>query len=191
MLLNTRSSFTSKLCLLLVFLLQFYNASAFSTGYSSLLNTRLLKKPNLEDKHQHLSTIFYARSFLDTQSRTYLSSKLHVSSSAKEGRTESSLPSVTSPVLSTIYLVTMDVVLRKLFKKASIAFPSSLAGCGTLFASLLLLNKVNPKLGEKSYDTLSPGAGVLAKWLPVFFVPSLVTLPLAPSMGSAAEVCVL
>lgn len=34
---------------------------------------------------------------------------------------------------------------------------------------------------------MKPGAAVLAKWLPVFFVPSLVTLPLAPSMGNASE----
>ena len=102
---------------------------------------------------------------------------------------ESSTKKTTSPVLSTLYLVTMDVVLRKVFKKASISFPSSLAGCGALFATLLAVNQINVDLGEKFYNTLSSGAAVLAKWLPVFFVPSLVTLPLAPSMGSAAEVC--
>jgi hypothetical protein len=38
---------------------------------------------------------------------------------------------------------------------------------------------------------LSPGAGLLAKWLPVFFVPSLVTLPLVggvESLGGSTEV---
>jgi hypothetical protein len=38
------------------------------------------------------------------------------------------------------------------------------------------------------YRVLSPGAAVLAKWLPVFFVPSLITLPLAQSLGSSLEV---
>jgi hypothetical protein len=53
---------------------------------------------------------------------------------------------------------------------------------------MLSLYMVNPKLGDGVYDLLSPGSDVLAKWLPVFFVPSLVTLPLAPSLGSSMEV---
>jgi putative effector of murein hydrolase len=52
---------------------------------------------------------------------------------------------------------------------------------------MLSLYMVNPKLGDGVYDLLSPGSDVLAKWLPVFFVPSLVTLPLAPSLGSSME----
>ncbi|KAL3908012.1 MAG: hypothetical protein SGARI_003260, partial [Bacillariaceae sp.] len=35
---------------------------------------------------------------------------------------------------------------------------------------------------------LQPGAALLAKWLPVFFVPSLVTLPLVGSVGSGVEI---
>lgn len=53
--------------------------------------------------------------------------------------------------------------------------------------TLLSLYTVKPELGDGLYDLLSPGSLVLAKWLPVFFVPSLVTLPLAPSLGSTAE----
>ena len=35
---------------------------------------------------------------------------------------------------------------------------------------------------------MDPGAALLAKWLPVFFVPSLVALPLADGVGGPAEV---
>lgn len=40
------------------------------------------------------------------------------------------------------------------------------------------------------YQLLSPGASLLAKWLPVFFVPSLVTLPLigVDSLGGLSEI---
>jgi len=38
------------------------------------------------------------------------------------------------------------------------------------------------------YQVLNPGATLLAKWLPVFFVPSLITLPLASGLGNAWEV---
>ena len=63
-----------------------------------------------------------------------------------------------------------------------------MAGCGTLFTFMILLNMANEKWGDGVYDTLNPGATLLAKWLPVFFVPSLITLPLASGLGNALEV---
>jgi hypothetical protein len=44
------------------------------------------------------------------------------------------------------------------------------------------------RMGEGLYLALNPGATLLAKWLPVFFVPSLITLPLASGLGNAREV---
>mmetsp|Transcript_25515 Transcript_25515/g.31430 ORF Transcript_25515/g.31430 Transcript_25515/m.31430 type:complete len:404 (+) Transcript_25515:505-1716(+) len=58
----------------------------------------------------------------------------------------------------------------------------------TLFTTMLTLHSIRPQFGDAFYNILSPGATVLAKWLPVFFVPSLVTLPLASSLGSTTEV---
>lgn len=51
-----------------------------------------------------------------------------------------------------------------------------------------LLEVVKPGLGDGIFASLTPGAGLLAKWLPVFFVPGLAMLPLAPSMGSPLEI---
>jgi len=53
---------------------------------------------------------------------------------------------------------------------------------------MILLNMIDGEWGENVYQTLNPGAALLAKWLPVFFVPSLITLPLASGLGSALEV---
>jgi hypothetical protein len=47
-----------------------------------------------------------------------------------------------------------------------------------------IFNKSNNKL----YQLLSPRTSLLAKWLPVFFVPSLVTLPLVGRIGNPIEV---
>jgi len=102
--------------------------------------------------------------------------------SAKKG------PSLIASISSTVALVALDIGFRRLLKSLSISFPSSLAGCGTLFTLLVTLCTVNESLGDGLYNLLSPGAAVLAKWLPVFFVPSLVTLPLAQSLGSSLEV---
>lgn len=89
----------------------------------------------------------------------------------------------TPTLVSAFLLVALDVGFRRLFKKLAISFPSSLGGCCVLFVSLLTL-----PLGEKLFQILSPGAALLAKWLPVFFVPSLVTLPLVGSVGPVSEV---
>lgn len=91
-------------------------------------------------------------------------------------------------VASTVLLVTIDVVLRRYFKQAGLSFPSSLAGCGLLFSSLVILSSINASWGDGVYSIFSPGASLLSKWLAVFFVPSLVTLPLAQPLGSALEV---
>ena len=61
----------------------------------------------------------------------------------------------------------------------SISFPSSLPGCGALLTTMLITNAVKEEWGDFIYGLLAPGATLLAKWLPVFFVPSLVTLSLA------------
>jgi hypothetical protein len=93
-------------------------------------------------------------------------------------------------LIATLLLVLMDVQLRSLFTKYSIAFPSSLAGCGALFASMIALDSLSgsSKWGQALYEMLGPGANLLAKWLPVFFVPGLITLPLASGLGNAYEV---
>jgi len=98
-------------------------------------------------------------------------------------------------------LVTLDAGVRCLFAKYSIPFPPSLAGCGALFAVMVSLNAIavagddddddhneKKRMGEGLYRVLNPGATLLAKWLPVFFVPSLITLPLASGLGNAREV---
>lgn len=106
----------------------------------------------------------------------------NASTTTKKGKVSAS-----TAALSTLSFVAMDVGFRRAFRAANLSFPSSLGGCGVLFAALLGTTAAAPKLGERAFAALQPGAAVLAKWLPVFFVPSLVTLPLAPSLGGAAE----
>ena len=92
-----------------------------------------------------------------------------------------------SPMVKSFFsaslLIALDVAFRRLFQHFAIPFPSSLAGCCALFAALIGL-----PTGEAMFRALSPGAALLAKWLPIFFVPSLITLPLAGNIGSAMEV---
>lgn len=99
------------------------------------------------------------------------------------GSEQSKIITLAKPVAAASMLAVFDILFRRLFQELAISFPSSLAGCGTLFATFLLVPG-----GDSLYQMLSPGAALLAKWLPVFFVPSLITLPLADSVGSISEV---
>jgi hypothetical protein len=86
-----------------------------------------------------------------------------------------------------VFAVIENVVKRSL-KAANLNFPAQLASCIFVFAFLLLTEAVSPELANGMFSALTPGAGLLAKWLPVFFVPALVMLPLSPSIGSSFEV---
>ena len=88
---------------------------------------------------------------------------------------------------SALLLVVLDVLFRRVFQASKISFPSSLGGMMILLAAML------SKGGNNIYKALAPGAGLLAKWLPVFFVPSLITLPLidGSEIGGPIEVSFL
>jgi putative effector of murein hydrolase LrgA (UPF0299 family) len=93
----------------------------------------------------------------------------------------------TKTALSAGGLIFLDIFFRRIFQAAKINFPSSLAGCGALFTIMVTI----PAVGRRVHHILQPGAALLAKWLPVFFVPSLVTLPLAGNVGSTSEVSLI
>lgn len=86
-----------------------------------------------------------------------------------------------------IFLI-LDHFFRVVFKKNGISFPSQLGGCCILFAVMIASEIVKPGAGDAVFKYLSPGAGLLARWIAVFFVPGLAMLPNAPSMGNAFEV---
>jgi putative effector of murein hydrolase len=112
-------------------------------------------------------------------------------------RPKSSILTVTDikAIVSAIAFIIIDIFFRRIFQYCNIAFPSSLGACGTLFLSLLVLPqkqqqyKYIPFLNPTSWASfLQPGATLFAKWLPVFFVPSLITLPLTDSIGTSIEI---
>ena len=91
-------------------------------------------------------------------------------------------------IIGALLLTIIERSVDYVFQQNNIDFPSMLGGCGVLFVGLLLANLVKGGLGDTIFGILNPGAVLLAKWLPVFFVPGLAMLPLAPSVGSGLEV---
>ena len=93
-----------------------------------------------------------------------------------------------SSIAGALVMACFEKIVKFGFAKGDIKFPSQLGACIILFVSLLLTELVNPDLANSIFLALSPGAAFLAKWLPVFFVPGLAMLPLAPPIGSGMEV---
>ena len=98
-------------------------------------------------------------------------------------------PQTQKELSGALVFVLLDKLFRSYFTAKKLAFPSQLGGCIILLTSLITAEVLKPGLGEMVFQALSPGAGWLAKWLPVFFVPGLAGLPLAPSIGDSLEVC--
>ncbi|KAL7473454.1 hypothetical protein ACHAXS_013913 [Conticribra weissflogii] len=86
------------------------------------------------------------------------------------------------------FFTSLQILLNQLFRARSVPFPAML-GCTILvFASLVATELLLPGVGDTAFLMLQPGANLLTKWLPVMFVPGLAMLPLAPAIGSAADV---
>jgi len=91
---------------------------------------------------------------------------------------------VTGAVILTLVERATNIIL----KSQGIKIPSMLGGCIALLFFMLAAEMISPGLGDSIFASLSPGSALLTKWLPVFFVPGLAMLPLAPSVGSGFEV---
>ena len=75
-------------------------------------------------------------------------------------------------------LIMIDKVTANYFKSQGWAFPSSLAGMVGIFVILCGVDKMSPQVAKSISDNLSPAVAFIKAWLPLFFVPHLVVLPL-------------
>ena len=93
-----------------------------------------------------------------------------------------------NPIVSALGLFAINYAVSQAFAAYNVPFPAMLGGCIILFIALLLANVVKSGLGTDIFDFLLPGGNLLAKWLPVFFVPGLAMVPKAPSLGTPLDV---
>lgn len=62
---------------------------------------------------------------------------------------------------------------------AGITFPSPLIGMFAIIGTLLVLSKTAPDAADAVEDAFAPAVDWIARWLPLFYVPLLVTIPLS------------
>ncbi|WCJ29044.1 Plastidal glycolate/glycerate translocator 1 chloroplastic [Euphorbia peplus] len=106
------------------------------------------------------------------------------SSSSGTGATTS--PTLSQSVVGILHLfvslgfiLAMDKLLKKAFVSAAIKFPSALFGMFCIFSVLIILDSTVPSAATSLMNFFQPALLFIQRWLPLFYVPSLVVLPLS------------
>ena len=81
-------------------------------------------------------------------------------------------------------LMAVDKTGKSLFKYYNIAFPSTLGMMVLAFTTMVGLEKVSKKSAKSINDFFAPSVAGLKLWMSLFFVPSLVVIPLKWSLIS-------
>lgn len=108
-------------------------------------------------------------------------------SSVRGGQIANTLPNA---FIGSIVMALIEKLVKEGLQKSGIKFPAGLGACIILFSTLLMLDFVSPATATYIFQSLGPGSALLAKWLPVMFVPGLVMLPLSPPIGSTVDVSI-
>ncbi|XP_030474451.1 plastidal glycolate/glycerate translocator 1, chloroplastic [Syzygium oleosum] len=82
-------------------------------------------------------------------------------------------------VVSLGIILAMDKFLKKAFVAAAIKFPSALFGMFCIFSVLMVLDSTVPAAATSLMSFFEPALLFIQRWLPLFYVPCLVVLPLA------------
>ncbi|KAL9177403.1 hypothetical protein ABFS82_01G055900 [Erythranthe guttata] len=90
--------------------------------------------------------------------------------SVKSNESETGLTSATS---------LQSTFLKQAFVAAAIKFPSALFGMFCIFTILMVLDSTVPAAATSVMNFFQPAFLFIQRWLPLFYVPSLVVLPLA------------
>ncbi|KAL2334178.1 hypothetical protein Fmac_015391 [Flemingia macrophylla] len=105
------------------------------------------------------------------------------SSQADAGSTSTSLGQtvfgLVHLVVSLGLIVAVDKCLKQAFVAAAIKFPSALFGMFCIFSVLVILDATVPAAATALMGFFEPAFMFIQRWLPLFYVPSLVVLPLA------------
>ncbi|KAH0879058.1 hypothetical protein HID58_066452, partial [Brassica napus] len=110
-----------------------------------------------------------------------------LSTQAMDGAgTENTSATISRKVFATTHLLVSlgiilaaDQFLKQAFVAASIKFPSALFGMFCIFSVLMILDSVVPAAATGMMNFFEPAFLFIQRWLPLFYVPSLVVLPLS------------
>ncbi|CAL5441167.1 unnamed protein product [Camellia sinensis] len=114
-----------------------------------------------------------------THSAPRIQAKSMGSDSSSASTSLQSVSGILHLIVSLGIILTMDKVLKKAFMAAAIKFPSALFGMFCVFTILMVLDSTVPAAATSLMNFFEPALLFIQRWLPLFYVPSLVVLPLA------------
>ncbi|KAG8495802.1 hypothetical protein CXB51_009415 [Gossypium anomalum] len=148
-----------------------FNNEDHHSTYKSLLSTRVLGPKS---------------NFLQMDpSETSCSREILVKSSASDS-SNTVISTLSQKVFGVLHLLVslgivlaMDKFLKQAFVAASIKFPSALFGMFCIFSVLVILDTTIPAAATSLMNFFEPALMFIQRWLPLFYVPALVVLPLS------------
>ncbi|MBA0817752.1 hypothetical protein Gohar_019387 [Gossypium harknessii] len=118
-------------------------------------------------------------------SETSCSREILVKSSASDS-SNTVISTLSQKVFGVLHLVVslgivlaMDKFLKQVFVAAAIKFPSALFGMFCIFSVLVILDTTIPAAATSLMNFFEPALMFIQRWLPLFYVPALVVLPLS------------
>ena len=97
-------------------------------------------------------------------------------------------------IISPGIILATDKILKKAFVAAAIRFPSALFGMFCIFSILVILDSTVPAAATGLMNFFEPALMFIQRWLPLFYVPSLVVLPLSVRdipAASGIKICLI
>lgn len=91
-------------------------------------------------------------------------------------------------------ILAVDKFLKQAFVAAAIKFPSALFGMFCIFSVLMILDSTVPSAATALMNFFEPAFMFIQRWLPLFYVPSLVVLPLSVKdipAASGLKICLI
>ncbi|KAJ0229614.1 Plastidal glycolate/glycerate translocator 1 [Hirschfeldia incana] len=155
-------------------LFQSENGKTFDSNATQKLNLPRLRTINGQSTR-----------FLQTGSQD-MSFGRKLSTQAMDGAGTGNTSTISRKVFATAHLLVSlgiilaaDQFLKQAFVAASIKFPSALFGMFCIFSVLMILDSVVPAAATGMMNFFEPAFLFIQRWLPLFYVPSLVVLPLS------------
>ncbi|KAJ4728548.1 plastidal glycolate/glycerate translocator 1, chloroplastic [Melia azedarach] len=145
------------------------------------------KFSSFEKSHSPISVLAPTSKFLRMDyEKSSFPRLISVKSLGAESGGSSASPTISQRVFGIFHLVVSlgiilatDKLLKKAFVAAAIKFPSALFGMFCIFSILTVLDSTIPAAAKNLESFFEPALLFIQRWLPLFYVPSLVVLPLS------------
>ncbi|KAK2662623.1 hypothetical protein Ddye_001197 [Dipteronia dyeriana] len=139
----------------------------------------LRRLPVFKKSDTPIQARFLQMGFHETCSPRQISAKSTNAGSGSTSTVSQTVFGILHLVISLGIIVATDKFLKMAFVAAAIKFPSALFGMFCIFTILMVLDSTIPAAATTLTNFFQPALLFIQRWLPLFYVPSLVVLPLS------------